>query len=102
MDYSLLIMVAARMMKMATGDDLPLRQDAGMGSRLVLVDTEACGGGTSDLGLPPGFLEYLTIYRTKRGCGRPPRWTQGAPGGPGAPWWVVPPSGHPPGASLAH
>ena len=26
----------------------------------------------------------------------------GAPGGPGAPWWIVPPSGHPPSASLAH
>ena len=33
--YSLLIMVAAGMMKMATGDDFPLRQDAIMGSRLV-------------------------------------------------------------------
>jgi hypothetical protein len=35
-DYSLLIMVAAGMMKMATDDDFPLRQSAGMGSRLVL------------------------------------------------------------------
>src|SRR3990170_2601102 len=35
-----------------------------------------CGGGTSDLGLPLGFLEYLMIYRAKRGCGRPPRWAQ--------------------------
>jgi hypothetical protein len=34
-DYSLLIMVAAGMMKMATGDDLPLRRSAEMGSRLV-------------------------------------------------------------------
>ena len=25
----------------------------------------------------------------------------GAPGGPGTPWWVVFPSGHPSGASLA-
>ena len=41
MDYSLLIVVAAGMMKMATGDDSPLRQGAGMGSRLDLVDTEA-------------------------------------------------------------
>ena len=40
------------------------------------VATEACGGGTLDLGLPRGFLEYLTIYREKRGCGRPPRWAQ--------------------------
>jgi hypothetical protein len=36
-DYSLLIMVAVRMMKMATGDDLPLRQGAGTGSRLVFL-----------------------------------------------------------------
>ena len=34
-DYSLVIMVAVGMMKMATGDDSPLRQGAGMGSRLV-------------------------------------------------------------------
>ena len=27
---------------------------------------------------------------------------QGAPGPPGVPWWVVPPSGHPPGAARAH
>ena len=35
MDYSLLIVVAARMMKMATGDDSALPQGAGTGSRLV-------------------------------------------------------------------
>jgi hypothetical protein len=40
-DYSLLIVVAAEMMKMATGDDLPLRQGAGTGSRLDIMDTEA-------------------------------------------------------------
>jgi hypothetical protein len=40
-DYSLLIVAAAGMMKMATGADLPLRQGAGTGSRLDLVDTEA-------------------------------------------------------------
>jgi hypothetical protein len=34
-DYSLLIMVAVGMMKMATGDDFPLRQGAKTGSRLV-------------------------------------------------------------------
>ena len=33
-----------------------------------LVATEAYGGGTSDLGLPRGFLEYLGIYRAKRRC----------------------------------
>ena len=40
------------------------------------VAAELCGDGTSDLGLPQGFLEYLTIYRAKRQCGRPPRWAQ--------------------------
>jgi hypothetical protein len=39
------------------------------------VATEAYGGGTSDLGLPPGVLEYLGIYRTKG------RW-RGVPSGP--------------------
>ena len=65
------------MMKMASGDDLPLRQGAETGSRLVFMATEACGGGTSNLGLPRVFfLEYLTIYRAKRQCERPPRWAQ--------------------------
>ena len=76
MDYSLLVVVATGMMKMATGDDFPLRRSAGTGSRLVLVATEACGGGTSDLGSSRGFLEYLRIYRAKKGYGRPPRWAQ--------------------------
>ena len=35
MDYSLLIVVAAGMMKMATSDGFPLRQGAGTGSREV-------------------------------------------------------------------
>ena len=41
MDYSLFIMVAAGMMKMATGDDSALQQGAGTGSILDLLDTEA-------------------------------------------------------------
>ena len=40
------------------------------------VATEACGGGTSDLGLPRRVLEYLGFYRVKKGCGMPPRWAQ--------------------------
>ena len=60
------------------------------------VATEACGSGTSDLGLPQGFLEYLAIYRAKRRCGRPPRWAQstrvclGPQAGPGG---LCPPRG---------
>ena len=34
-NYSLLVMESAGMMKMATGDDFPLRQGAGTGPRLV-------------------------------------------------------------------
>ena len=49
-DYALLIMVAAGMMKMATGDDSPLRQGAGTELDWFSVATEPCGGGTSDLG----------------------------------------------------
>ena len=49
-DYSLLIVVAAGMMKMATEDDSPLRQGAGMGLDRFSVATEPCSGGTSDLG----------------------------------------------------
>ena len=43
-------MVAAGMMKMATGDDSPLRQGAGKGLDWFSVAIEPCGGGTSDLG----------------------------------------------------
>ena len=49
MDYSLLIVVAAGMMKMATGDDFPLRQVPEWAPERFLVPTEACGGGTPDL-----------------------------------------------------
>ena len=52
MDYSLLIVVAAEMMKMATGDDFPLRQGAGTGLDWFSVAMEPCGGGNYDLGYP--------------------------------------------------
>ena len=50
MDYSLLIVVAAGMMKMATGDDAPLQEGAEKGLDWFLVSIEPCGGRTSDLG----------------------------------------------------
>jgi hypothetical protein len=50
-DYSLLIMVAVGMMKMATGDDFPSGRVPERGLDWFFVATEACGGGTSDLGL---------------------------------------------------
>ena len=54
------------------------------GLDLLFVATEACGGGTSYLQLPRGFLEYLVIYRAKRGWGRPaggaqPTWARLGP-----------------------
>ena len=73
MDYSLLIVVAARMMKMATEDDSPSGRVLERGLDWFSRIQRPCGGGTSDLGLPPRVLEYLAIYRAKRGCGRPPR-----------------------------
>ena len=51
-DISLVNMVAAEMIKMATGDDSPLRHGAGKGLDWFSVATEPCGGGTSDLGSP--------------------------------------------------
>ena len=70
MDYSLLIVVAVGMMKMATGDDFPLRRSAETGSRLDLVDTEAIDGGTSDLGL---FL-MVSLFIGFFGIGFTLRW----------------------------
>ena len=49
-NYSLLIMETTRMMKKASGDDFPLRQGAGTGLDWFSVATEACGGGTPNLG----------------------------------------------------
>ncbi|EMS46348.1 hypothetical protein TRIUR3_26831 [Triticum urartu] len=49
-DYSLLIVVAVGMMKIATGDDYPLRQGAGTGLDWFSMAMEPRGGGTFDLG----------------------------------------------------
>ena len=53
MAYSLLIVVAAGMMKMDIRDDSPLRQGARKGLDWFLVAIEPCGGETSDLGFSP-------------------------------------------------
>ena len=50
-NYSLLIMESARMMKMATGEGFPLRQGAETDLDWFSVAIEACGGGTPNLGL---------------------------------------------------
>ena len=51
------------MMKMATGEGYPLRQGAGMGLDWFSVATEACGGGTPNLGL------FLEVWGYIRGVG---------------------------------
>ena len=55
-------MVAAGMMKMASGDDFPLMQGARTGSKLVFVATEACGSGTSDLWLFLGIFVFIGFF----------------------------------------
>ena len=65
---------------------------------LFLMDTEPCGGGTSNLGLFWGVLEYLGIYRVKRRCGRSSRWAQPTwvrLGPQVRPGWLCPPRGTP-------
>ena len=57
-DYSLLIVVPAGMMKMVTGDDSPHRQGAKTGLDWFSVATEACSSGTPDLGY---FLEFMYL-----------------------------------------
>ena len=51
------------MMKMATGEGFPLQQGAGMGLDWFSVATEACGGGTPDLG------SVLKVWVHIRGVG---------------------------------
>ena len=70
MDYSLLIVVAARMMKMATGDDPPSSRVPKQGLDWFSVATEACGGGTSYLGQPPMVSLFIGFF----GVGFKLRW----------------------------
>ena len=83
-NYSLLVMKSAGMMKMATGEGFPLRQGAGTGLDWFSGVTEASGSGTPDLFCPTMVLGYIDIYRRKkyvRGATR----VEGAPRGVGAP-----------------
>ena len=77
MDYSLLIVVAAGMMKMATGDDSPLRQGAGMGLDWFSVATEPCGGGTPDLGYVLEVWGYIRGVGIGNKTGGSTRWPRG-------------------------
>ena len=58
MNYSLLVMESAGMMKMATGEGSPLRQ----GPNWFLVAIEAGGGETPDLFYSLMVLGYMDIY----------------------------------------
>ena len=62
MDYSLLIMVAAEMMKMATVMGSPSGRVPERAPERFLVATEACGGGTPDLVSVLEVLGYVGIY----------------------------------------
>ena len=53
-NYSLLVMESTGMMKMSTSDDFPSGRVPEQDPGSFLVATEACGGGTPDLGY---FLE---------------------------------------------
>ena len=59
---SLLVMESVGMMKMAPGKGYPLWQVAEMGSRELLVATEACSGGTPNLSSVLEVLGYVGIY----------------------------------------
>ena len=61
-NYSLLVMESAGMMKMATGDGFPFRPGAGTGLDWFSVATEASGGGTPDLSSVLEVLGYVGIY----------------------------------------
>ena len=65
-NYSLLVMESTGMMKMATGEGLPLRQGAGTGLDWLSVATEGSGGGTPNLLCSPLFLGYMDIYIGER------------------------------------
>ena len=74
-NYSLLVMESARMMKMATGDGSPLRQGAETGLDWFSVATEACGGGTPDLGSVLevwGYIRGIDIGNKSGGSTRQP------------------------------
>ena len=81
------------MTKMATGEGSPLRQGARTGPDWFLVATEACGGGTPNLGYVLGVWVYIRgvgVGNKSGGSSRRPRDRGACPGGSGAPppsWW---------------
>ena len=69
MNYSLLVMESAGMMKMATGEGFPLQQGAGTGLDWFSVATEASGSGTPDLLSVLEYLGYVSIYGCRKCVG---------------------------------
>ena len=94
-NYSLLVMESAGMMKMSTGDGSPLRQGAGTGSQLVLVAIEVCGSGTADL----GYVLEVWGFIGEIGIENKPGGPQGVYEARGAPSTLVGPMGLPSGNS---
>ena len=77
MNYSLLVMESAGMMKMATGEGSPSGRVPERGPDWFLVATEASGGGTLDLLCSPMFLGYMDIYRRRKSVRRATRGPRG-------------------------
>ena len=86
-DYSLLVMESAGMMKIATGEGFTLRQGAGTGLDWFSVATEPSGGRTPDLMCVLEVLGYVSIY----GCRKYVGGASGAPRGRGCALAGVPP-----------
>ena len=84
------------MMKMASGDDFPLWQVPKRGLDWFFVAEEACGGGTSVLGLfmmVSLFIEFFGIGFMSRWASRWARYTWARLGGLARPGGLCPPRG---------
>ena len=99
MNYSLLVMESAGMMKMATVRDLPSSRVPKQGPNWFLVATEACGGGTPDLFYfleVSVFIGFFGVGLTSGGSPGCPRGRGPRPGG-----WARPHPRGQPGTLLA-
>ena len=78
----------------------PLRD----GVQIGCGGSRTCGSWNCVSSTPLGFWEYWVFIEQRNGPGAPEVGTThlGAPGPPGAPWWVVLSSENPPGAARAH
>ena len=61
-NYSLLVMESAGMMKMAIGEGSPSGRVPEQGPDWFVVATEACGDGTPDLGFIRGVSVFVGIF----------------------------------------